>query len=80
MLQCTKELAEAFGIIHPDDSFTYCVNFFTDPDNVIQQFMVKDLNVGRNPAETLRVLGALQTDQLCPCNWSEVKDVLKPAA
>jgi len=33
-----------------------------------------------NPAETLRVLDALQTDELCPCNWSEGDEVLKPAA
>ncbi|MEC8497853.1 MAG: peroxiredoxin, partial [Pseudomonadota bacterium] len=24
--------------------------------------------VGRNPQDTLRVLDALQTDELCPCN------------
>ena len=29
---------------------------------------VNNLNVGRNPAETLRILDALQTDELCPCN------------
>jgi 8-oxo-dGTP pyrophosphatase MutT (NUDIX family) len=80
MLRCTRELAEEFGISHPDDNFTYCVNFFIDPGDVFQQFMVKGINVGRNPAETLRVLVALQTDQLCPCNWSEGKDVLRPAA
>ncbi|MEI9890408.1 MAG: hypothetical protein WDN45_07180 [Caulobacteraceae bacterium] len=27
-----------------------------------------NLNVGRNPDDTLRVLDALQTDELCPCN------------
>jgi peroxiredoxin (alkyl hydroperoxide reductase subunit C) len=28
-----------------------------------------DMSVGRNPDETLRILDALQTDELCPCNW-----------
>ena len=31
------------------------------------------------PAETLRVLDALQTDELCPCNWTEGEEVLQPA-
>lgn len=48
--------------------------------NVIQHVTVNGLNVGRNPAETLRVLDALQTDELCPCNWNEGEEVLWPAA
>ena len=35
-----------------------------------------DLNVGRNPKEVLRVLDALQTDELCPCNWSKGEDTI----
>jgi peroxiredoxin (alkyl hydroperoxide reductase subunit C) len=47
---------------------------------VIQHVTVNGLNVGRNPQETLRVLDALQTDELCPCNWTEGQEVLRPAA
>ena len=54
--------------------------FIIDPENVIQHITVNGLNVGRNPAETLRILDALQTDELCPCNWTEGQDTLKPAA
>jgi hypothetical protein len=32
---------------------------------------VNDLSVGRNRQEVLRVLDALQTDELCPCNWQK---------
>jgi peroxiredoxin (alkyl hydroperoxide reductase subunit C) len=32
---------------------------------------VNDLSVGRNPQEILRTLDALQTDELCPCNWQK---------
>ena len=42
--------------------------FIVDPHNVIQQVTVNSLNVGRNPKETLRLLDALQSDELCPCN------------
>jgi alkyl hydroperoxide reductase subunit AhpC len=40
---------------------------------------VNDLSVGRNPQEVLRVLDALQTDELCPCNWQKGEEVLKAA-
>ena len=42
--------------------------FIVDPHNIIQHVSVNNLNVGRNPKETLRILDALQTDELCPCN------------
>lgn len=42
--------------------------FIIDPDNVIQHVTVNNLNVGRNPEETLRVLDGLQTNELCACN------------
>ena len=32
------------------------------------RFSVNSLNVGRNPKEILRLLDALQSDELCPCN------------
>ena len=75
-----KELADALGIIAPDEGVAYRATFIIDPDNVIQHVTVNGLNVGRNPAETLRVLDALQTDELCPCNWNEGEEVLRPAA
>jgi peroxiredoxin (alkyl hydroperoxide reductase subunit C) len=40
---------------------------------------VNDLSVGRSVPETLRVLDALQTDELCPCNWQKGDDTLKAA-
>jgi alkyl hydroperoxide reductase subunit AhpC len=32
---------------------------------------------GRNPEEVLRVLDALQTDELCPCNWQKGEETIK---
>ena len=76
----SKALADALGIIHPEEGVAYRATFIIDPDNVIQHVTVNGLNVGRNPAETLRVLDALQTDELCPCNWQEGQEVLRPVA
>jgi peroxiredoxin (alkyl hydroperoxide reductase subunit C) len=50
-----------------------------DPENVIRFVSVNDLSVGRNPQEVLRVLDALQTGELTPCNWSPGQKVLQPA-
>jgi len=74
------KLAEALGILDRDEHVAFRATFIVDPDNVIQHVTVNGLNVGRNPAETLRVLDALQTDELCPCNWSAGEEVLRPAA
>ena len=73
-------LATALGIVDKDAHVAYRATFIIDPDNVIQGVQVNGLNVGRNPAEALRVLDALQTDELCPCNWNKGDDVLKVAA
>ncbi|HSQ56877.1 MAG TPA: peroxiredoxin [Gemmata sp.] len=75
-----KELADALGIVDREEGVAYRATFVVDPDNVIQHVTVNGLNVGRNPAETLRVLDALQTDELCPCNWTPGEEVLKPQA
>jgi peroxiredoxin (alkyl hydroperoxide reductase subunit C) len=53
--------------------------FIVDPDGVIRFVSVNDMNVGRNPEEVLRVLDALQTDELCPCNWKKGDEFLKAA-
>jgi len=76
----SKKLATALGIVHPEEGVAFRATFIIDPENVIQHVTVNGLNVGRNPQETLRVLDALQTDELCPCNWSQGEEVLRPAA
>ena len=75
-----RELVSALGILHPEAGVALRATFVVDPDNVIQHITVNGLNVGRNPQETLRILDALQTDELCPCNWQEGQEPLRPAA
>ena len=71
-------LVDQLGIRSPD-GVAYRYTFIVDPDNVIQHVYATNLNVGRNPKDTLRVLDALQTDELCPCNREVGGDVLKAA-
>jgi peroxiredoxin (alkyl hydroperoxide reductase subunit C) len=74
-----RELCIALGILDPKEGVAQRATFVVDPQNVIRFVSVNDLSVGRNPQEVLRVLDALQTDELCPCNWKKGEDVLSVA-
>ena len=74
-----RELAGALGILDPEAGVAQRATFIVDPHGVIRFVYVTDLNVGRSPEEVLRVLDALQTDELCPCNWHKGEDTLKAA-
>jgi alkyl hydroperoxide reductase subunit AhpC len=74
-----RELCAALGILDPQEGVAQRATFIVDTENVIRHVSVNDLSVGRNPQEVLRVLDALQTDELCPCNWHKGEAVLRPA-
>ena len=74
------ELVDGLGVREPSEGVAYRATYVVDPHNVIQHVYVTNLNVGRSPADTLRVLDALQTDELCPCNRPVGGDILEPAA
>lgn len=63
------ELIQALGIVDPNEGVAQRATFIVDPEGMIRFSMVTDSAVGRNPSEVLRVLEALQTNALCPCNW-----------
>ncbi len=71
-------LTDGLGV-RSADGVAYRVTFIVDPDNVIQHVYATNLPVGRAPKDTLRVLDALQTDELCACNRAIGGDVLKVA-
>jgi alkyl hydroperoxide reductase subunit AhpC len=74
-----RELSSALGILDEEAGVAQRATFIVDPQGIIRFAYVTDLNVGRNPEEVLRVLDALQTDELCPCNWRKGEDTLKAA-
>jgi len=71
-----RELSAALGIIDPAAGVSQRAVYVVDPENVIRFVMVTDLSVGRNPQEVIRVLDALQTDELCPCNWQKGEETI----
>ena len=60
--------ARALGILDEEEGVALRATFVVDPHNVVQHVYVTNLNVGRAPQDTLRVVDALQTDELCACN------------
>jgi peroxiredoxin (alkyl hydroperoxide reductase subunit C) len=72
-----RELCTALGILDPKAGVAQRATFVVDPEGIIRFVSVNDLSVGRNPQEVIRVLDALQTDELCPCNWQKGEEVLK---
>jgi alkyl hydroperoxide reductase subunit AhpC len=72
----SAKFARALGVLNEEEGVAYRATFVVDPENTIQHVYMTNLNVGRNPADTLRVLDALQTDELCPCNRAVGGDTL----
>jgi len=74
-----KRLSTSLGILDEEEGVAKRATFLVDPEGIIRFAYVTDGSVGRNPQEVLRVLDALQTDELCPCNWQSGQDTLKVA-
>jgi peroxiredoxin (alkyl hydroperoxide reductase subunit C) len=74
-----REISGAFGVLDRKEGVALRATFIVDPEGVIRFVSVNDLNVGRNVDEVLRTLDALQTDELCPCNWQKGEEFLKAA-
>jgi alkyl hydroperoxide reductase subunit AhpC len=71
-----RDLTEQLGILDHNAGVAQRATYIVDPEGVIRFAYVTDLSVGRNPQEVLRVLDALQTDELCPCNWQKGQETL----
>jgi alkyl hydroperoxide reductase subunit AhpC len=71
-----RELTSALGILDENEGVAQRATFVVDPGGIIRYVSVNDMSVGRNPKEVLRVLDALQTDELCPCNWQKGQDTI----
>lgn len=72
----SKSLAERLGILEQNERVAYRATFIVDPDGIVRWTSIYDLNVGRNVEEVIRVLDALQTDELCPCNWEKGEETI----
>lgn len=74
-----RDLSQALGILESQEKICLRATFIVDPHETIRHASANDLSVGRNPHEFLRVLDALQTEGLTPCNWKPGQQTLKVA-
>ena len=66
----SKSLSEEMGILDDSEKVAYRATFIVDPGGIIRWVSVYPMNVGRNVEEVLRVLDALQTEELTACGWT----------
>ncbi|HLO27004.1 MAG TPA: peroxiredoxin [Geobacteraceae bacterium] len=71
-----KETARGYGILNENEGVALRGLFIIDDKGILQYESVNNLSVGRNVAEVLRVLEALQTGELCPINWKRGQKTL----
>lgn len=75
----TKQTARDYGVLLEDEGVSLRGLFIIDPEGVVKYELVHDLSVGRSVEETLRVLQALQTGELCPIGWEPGDETLGKA-
>lgn len=66
-----RDLSTALGILDDCEGVAQRATFIVDPGGTIRHASVNDFSVGRNPRELLRIIDALQTDDLCPSSWEK---------
>lgn len=69
-------LARELGILEPRENVCQRATFIVDPEGVVQYAGCHNLDVGRSVGEILRILDALQSEELCPCNWKKGEPTL----
>jgi len=75
----THEVSAAYNVLVDNEGVALRGTFIIDPEGVLRYASVNDLAVGRSVEETLRILTALQTGELCPVNWNPGEGTLGKA-
>ena len=73
-----QEVAARYGVLRTDGAAERGT-FVIDPDGILRHASVTDVNVGRSAEETLRIVQALQTGELCPASWRPGQATLRAA-
>lgn len=75
----TQALARAYGVLNEDDGSAERGLFIIDPEGLVKYIIVSAGSVGRSVTETLRVLKAVQSGELCPLEWHSGEETLGKA-
>lgn len=65
----TQALSRSYGVLNEEDGSANRGLFLINPEGNIKYIVVSAGSVGRSVTETLRVLKALQSGDLCPLEW-----------
>jgi len=80
----TKSIARDYDVLTPDGAIAYRGLFLIDREGKVRHQIVNDLPLGRNVAEALRMVDALQFHEkhgeVCPANWNKGKSGMKASA
>ena len=68
------KISRDYGVLDEETGEAFRGTFILDPKGFVQYSLVSAMNVGRSIDETLRVVQALQTGELCGIEWKPGKD------
>ena len=79
-----KNIARSYGILF-GEAVALRGLFLIDTKGIIRHAVINDLPLGRSVDEAIRMVTALQFvethgDQVCPANWKEGEEAMKPTA
>ncbi|HUN57624.1 MAG TPA: peroxiredoxin [Candidatus Binataceae bacterium] len=63
------EVARLYGVFEDKEQVAMRATFILDRRRTIAYAVASQINVGRSVSETLRVVRALRSGQLCPADW-----------
>lgn len=71
-------IAREWGVLLEREGIALRGLFIIDPEGIVQYAVTQNLSTGRSVDETLRVLAAIQTGELCGSDWEPGEDTLEP--
>lgn len=79
----TAKICKSYGTYIEEEGLSYRATFIIDPEGIIKFYEIHDNNIGRNIKEIIRKLKAAKyvsqhEGEVCPVNWEEGQDTLKP--
>ncbi len=75
----TLKVAREYQVLNDADGSAERGLFIIDPEGIVKYSLISSGSVGRSVKEVLRVLGALQSGDLCPMDWEPGQQTLGKA-